>query len=289
MYRTPREGTSAPTDLLHDFSLEITGKDADALSGARAAIPAGTRVHVTYLAHEDLALRVAAARTVRRLGLVAVPHVSARRLGSRAELDEFVGGLRADGNAEHLFLVAGDPRTPAGPFADTLAVIESGVLEHHDVGRVGIAGYPEGHPHIPDDVLWRALEQKVSALAERGIGASVTTQFGFDADRVLGWVEQVRQRGVAVPVRVGVPGPAGARRLLSYATRFGVGTSASIAAKYGLSLTNLMSSAGPDRFVDALGAGYDEHRHGELRLHFYTFGGVGATAEWARGFRQSVG
>lgn len=288
MSLTPREGASSAVGLLHDFSLEITGKDAEALRSTGAALPAGTRVHVTYLAHEDLSLRLTAARSARDVGLVAVPHVSARRLRSRAELDELVGGLRADGNAEHLFLVAGDPRTPEGPYADTLAVIESGVLESHDVRQVGVTGYPEGHPHIPEDVLWRSLEQKVSALAERAIGASVTTQFGFDADQVLVWVEQARHRGVTVPVRVGVPGPAGARRLLAYAARCGVGTSASIARKYGLSLTNLMGSTGPDRFIDALGARYDEGRHGELHLHLYTFGGVGATVAWARRFAASM-
>ncbi|MEF9906894.1 hypothetical protein [Streptomyces sp. P9-A2] len=55
-----------------------------------------------------------------------------------------------------------------------------------------------------------------------------------------------------MPVRVGVPGPAGVRRLLRYAARFGIGTSVGIAKKYGLSLTNLVSTAGPDRFIHAL-------------------------------------
>jgi methylenetetrahydrofolate reductase (NADPH) len=288
MSPTPREGMSAQVALVHDFSLEITGKDSGSLLEAGALIPAGTRVNVTYLAQEDLQLRVAAARAVRELGLVAVPHVSARRLRSRAELDQFVGALRADGNADHLFLVAGDPRTPEGPFPDTVALIESGVLEHHDVREVGISGYPEGHPHIPDHLLWRSLEDKVAALHQRAVEASVITQFGFDADHVLAWAEQVRQRGVTVPVRVGVPGPAGAKRLLAYATRFGVGTSAGIAKKYGLSLTNLMTSTGPDRFIHALGERYDPRRHGELRLHFYTFGGVEATADWVRQFRGSA-
>ena len=129
MYITPREDTTAPVALLHDFSLEMTGKDIDSLRDARSAIPDGTRVNVTYLAHENLALRVEAARTVRDLGLVAVPHVSARRLTSRAALDEFLGTLRAHGNTERIFLVAGDPRTPDGPYADSLAVIDSGTLE----------------------------------------------------------------------------------------------------------------------------------------------------------------
>ncbi|PXY27667.1 methylenetetrahydrofolate reductase [Prauserella muralis] len=288
MFLTPREGTTSRLDLLRDFSLEMTGKDVNSLHEASSGIPTGTRVNVTYLAHEDLRLRVTAARSVRDLGLVPVPHVSARRLRSRGALDEFLGALRADGNTDRLFLVAGDPRTPEGPYTDTLAIIESGVLEENGVREVGISGYPEGHPEIPDDTLWRSLEDKVFALHERAIDATVTTQFGFDADTVLHWVEKVRGRGVTVPVRVGVPGPAGAKRLLTYASRFGVGTSAGIAKKYGLSLTNLMSKTGPDRFINTLGERYNEQRHGELHLHFYTFGGIQATAEWVLQYKEST-
>ncbi|MFJ6739642.1 methylenetetrahydrofolate reductase [Streptomyces sp. NPDC091279] len=282
-------GPTAPvavgTPLLADFSLEMTAKDVPRLEEAAALIPAGTRVNVTFLGNEDLELRRSAARAVRRLGFVPVPHLSARRLGSRDELEGFLAGLREDGTAEHLLVVGGDPATPHGPFADALSVIRTGLLREHGVRHVGVSGYPEGHPAIEDAVLWSALTDKHAALAEQGLAGSVITQFGFDVDPVLTWVEQLRERGVEVPVRIGVPGPAGARRLVTYAARFGVGTSASIARKYGFSLTNLMGTAGPDRFLHALAARYDAGRHGEVKVHFYTFGGLRATSEWIAQFR----
>ncbi len=83
-----------------------------------------------------------------------------------------------------------------------------------------------------------------------------------------------------------MPGPAGIRKLLRFAARFGVGTSASIARKYGLSLTNLMGTAGPDKFLRALATDYHPDRHGEVKLHFYPFGGLRATSEWLADFRQ---
>ncbi|MFJ2608487.1 MULTISPECIES: methylenetetrahydrofolate reductase [unclassified Streptomyces] len=282
-------GPTAPvavgTPLLADFSLEMTAKDVPRLEEAAALIPAGTRVNVTFLGNEDLELRRSAARAVRRLGFVPVPHLSARRLGSRDELEGFLAGLREDGTAEHLLVVGGDPATPHGPFADALSVIRTGLLREHGVRHVGVSGYPEGHPAIEDAVLWSALTDKHAALAAQGLAGSVITQFGFDVDPVLTWVEQLRERGVEVPVRIGVPGPAGARRLVTYAARFGVGTSASIARKYGFSLTNLMGTAGPDRFLHALAARYDAGRHGEVKVHFYTFGGLRATSEWIAQFR----
>jgi hypothetical protein len=39
------------------------------------------------------------------------------------------------------------------------------------------------------------------------------------------------------------------------------------AAQAGLSLTNLLSTAGPDRFIRRLSGRLDDH-HGEVRLHF---------------------
>jgi methylenetetrahydrofolate reductase (NADPH) len=75
---------------------------------------------------------------------------------------------------------------------------------------------------------------------------------------------------------------------MRYAARFGVGTSASIAKKYGLSITNLMGTAGPDRLLHALAADYHPDRHGEVKLHFYTFGGLRATSEWINDFRKDA-
>ena len=106
-------------------------------------------------------------------------------------------------------------------------------------------------------------------------------------DAVLTWIERVRALGIGLPIRVGVPGPAGVKRLLTYAGRFGVSTSAGIARKYGLSLTNLLGTAGPDRFILELGSRYDPASHGEVKLHFYTFGGLRATAEWIADFARS--
>jgi len=82
-------------ELLTDFSLEMTGKDVPGLSQARATIPPGTRINITFLGGEDLAMRVAAAAAVKEHGFTPVPHISARRIGSRAALEEFLSALQA--------------------------------------------------------------------------------------------------------------------------------------------------------------------------------------------------
>jgi methylenetetrahydrofolate reductase (NADPH) len=270
--------------LLAGFSLEMTGKDVADLEVA--TVPPGTRINVAFLGNEDLPLRVAAARAVKRKGLVPVPHVSARRLTSVNELREFLAALRAEGAAEEIFVAGGDPGRPHGPYADALSVIESGLLEEYGVGKVSFTGYPEGHPDISDELLWSALADKYAAVKSRGLRSEIITQFGFDADPVLDWIETARQMGIDSPVRIGVPGPAGVRRLLRFAGRFGVGAGASIARKYGLSLTDLMGTAGPGRFLSALATDHHPGRHGEVKLHFYTFGGLRATSDWITDYRK---
>ncbi|MGW4435643.1 methylenetetrahydrofolate reductase [Streptomyces sp. NPDC004596] len=282
----PTAPPAVGASLLDDFSLEMTGKDVPKLEEARHSIPPGTRINVTFLAGEDLATRLAAARAVKSLGFVPVPHISARRLPSRAHLEEFLAGLAADGTAENVFVVGGDPARPEGPYPDALSVIRTGLLQRHGVRHIGISGYPEGHPSITEGTLWSALTDKSAALGAERLTGDVITQFGFDVDPVLGWLEAVRARGVALPVRIGVPGPAGVRRLMAYATRFGVATSASVARKYGFSLTNLIGTAGPDRFLHALARHHDPARHGRVKVHFYTFGGLRATSEWIARFRH---
>ena len=279
---------SARASLLDDFSLEMTGKDTAKLQQAAAGIPEGTRINVTYLGNEEPALRLEAVRAVARLGFTPVPHISARRVQSREMLEELLTALRAEGAAENVFVVGGDPASPEGPYDDALAVMNTGLLPRNETRHISVSGYPEGHPVISDLALWSSLEAKAEALRAQGLAGSIITQFSFDAAPVLAWIEQARQRGIDLPVRVGVPGPAGARRLLGYASRFGVGTTAGIARKYGSSLTNLMGTAGPDRFIRSLADGCDPGRHGQVKLHFYTFGGLATTSDWISSFRAEA-
>jgi methylenetetrahydrofolate reductase (NADPH) len=117
----------------------------------------------------------------------------------------------------------------------------------------------------------------------------VVTQFTFDAEPVLAWLGQVRKVGVQALVRIGVPGPASVKRLLAFASRCGVGASTKVMKKYGMSLTKLLSKAGPDHVIQDYATGLDPARHGEVLIHLYPFGGLRATAEWIHDFRERNG
>jgi len=275
--------------LLKGYSIEMTAKDIAHLEEAADVIPPGTKIPVPFLPGETFDMRIAAAKRVRELGFLPIPHLSARRLHSQEELEGFLARLQQEVGTDHAFVVAGDPPQPLGPYEDALSIIRSGLLAKYGIRRVGISGYPEGHPDIGNEKLWQAKRDKQAAILERGHDFAVVTQFTFDAEPVLSWLEQVRQSGIEALVRVGVPGPATVKRLLAFASRCGVATSTKVMKKYGLSVTKLLASAGPDELIEDYATGLDPARHGEVLLHFYPFGGLRATAEWIRDFQAKNG
>ena len=268
-----------PALITDGFSLEMTARDEGSLRDAAPLIPAETPIAITYLPGEELAARVAATVAVRELGCEPMPHFSARRILSS---DDFEGYLRAvveRAGVKRCFIVAGDPPEPQGPFFDTMALIRTGAFERAGMQAIGVGGHPEGHPNMTDAECWAVLDAKVREIEARGMAALIVTQFSFDPDACLAWLKDLRARGIHCPVRMGVPGPAGIKRLLAYAARCGVGASASVMKKYGVSITNLLATAGPDKLVDAFAVGLGAE-HGRVRLHFYPFGGMRKTLEW---------
>jgi len=267
-------------DLLDGYSLEITAKDVPALREAAPMIAPQTPIAVTFLPGEEMSARIAAVKAVRELGFEPMPHVSARRLTSVDVFENMIKQVTAESGVKRLFVIAGDPPTPEGPFEDSLQVIKTGVLEQNGIKAIGIAGHPEGHPNVSKEDLWVWMENKIAEIRQRDMLPIIVTQFGFSAEPFLEWLEEMRARGIDSPVRIGVPGPAGIKRLLGFAARCGVGASASVMAKYGVSLTNLIGSAGPNKLVGSLKDGLDYEKHGRVRLHFYPFGGLSKTVEW---------
>jgi methylenetetrahydrofolate reductase (NADPH) len=274
-----------PAGITDGFSLEMTAKDEASLRDAARLIPAETPIAVTYLPGEEVDARVAATIAVRELGFEPMPHFSARRITSQDDFEAYLKAVVEKAGVRRCFIVAGDPPEPQGPYFDTMALIATGAFERAGIQAIGIGGHPEGHPNMSEAECWAVLETKVREIESRGMAPLVVTQFGFDPDAFLVWLKELRARGIMCPVRIGIPGPAGIKRLLAFAARCGVGASASVMKKYGVSITNLLGTAGPDKLVDAFAKGLGDE-HGRVRLHFYPFGGLRKTVEWIADYAQ---
>lgn len=265
--------------LVEGYSIEATPKQIEEAPSLGTDLPSETEVYVPLLPRADIADTVAACRTLSDVGLRSVPHIAARRLRSRAELDCALGNL-VEAGAHRLLLIAGDVPEAAGPFAATMDLLDTGLLQAHGVRRIGFAGHPEGHPAAGTDDLLEALRRKAAYARETGSDVHLVTQFAFAAEPIIGWLDSLRPNGVDLPVRVGVAGPARLKTLLSYALHCGIGPSSRLLARR-RDTTRLLGGWTPTDLVADLG----RYRSGVPNtplcgLHVFPFGGLAMSIEW---------
>lgn len=266
-------------ELLATASIEVSPRDELAGDGLRGHFPAGSTIFITHPPSADYPRIIAACTRLRKAGFVPVPHIAARRLASMDDAVDFVRRATGDAGVDDVLLIGGDPDRPAGPFRDSLTLLIGGILECHGIERVRFAGYPEGHPHISSKALDTALDTKLRLAKERGLAASIVTQFGFEAAPIERWIAELRLRGVQCPVRVGIAGPAPVVSLAKFAVRCGIRSSLRALARGQTSFARILTEAAPDALIDALAGG--ETSAGRIDgLHVFTFGGVAHTARW---------
>jgi len=187
--------------LARGASIETSTRNLADVSGYAPLLAAGTDVYVAFLPGTPYHHILSVATRLRQVGLNPVPHLAARRLASAAAVADFAARLRDEAGVTRVLLVAGDSQAACGPFESSLQVLETGVFEACGIRSVGVAGYPEGHPRIPQQALDDALDRKIRYAEANGIELFVVSQFCFDGQRVLDWVTRLRERGVALPVR----------------------------------------------------------------------------------------
>jgi methylenetetrahydrofolate reductase (NADPH) len=219
---------------------------------------------------------VAVAGRLSALGHEVTVHLAARMVRDRAHLDDLLAGMARAGVAD-LFVIGGDTTPPEGPYASTMDLLQI-IHDHPQRPReIGIAGYPDGHPLIDSGRLAEALEQK-SALA-----SYITTQLCFDGVAVLAWIRETRERGVRLPVLVGLPGVVDRRRLLEVSMRIGVGPSlAYLRRQRGVRSFLRPSRVTPDGIYDVLAPWLGDAELNLAGFHLYTFNQLLETWRWER-------
>lgn len=285
-----RERSERMAALMRGSSLEVSPRDHAALDGLPDTLEPDAAVYINHAAGDSHHAIVAAAARLRRAGFQPVPHVAARRLASFTQLKDFLARARGEADVEAALVIAGDADTPAGPFHDCLAILQTGLLQQHGVRRVGIAGYAEGHPKIAAPTLDAALRAKLALAHRSGLAPFIVTQFCFEAAPILDWVRRLGEEGFDVPVRIGLAGPASVANLAKFAIRCGIGNSIRSLVGRQPAIARLVAEAGPEPVIAALAAA---RRPAMVDgLHFFTFGGTVRTAAWRRqridsGFAQA--
>lgn len=276
---TERALRSALAELASSASVEVTPVQIERAGPLSGLLEPGRAVYVPYLPDANYEATVAACRGLVADGLVPVPHLPARAFRSRHELADRLAELTAAG-VDAALLIAGDRAVPAGPFADTLAVLESGVLEGSGIRRIGVAGHPEGHPAAHRRELDRALRVKQDWARGTGSEMWIVTQFAFTAKPVVHWLKRLAGLGCDLPVRAGLPGPASFRTLAAYARQCGIGASGRLLTRRP-GTARLLAPWTPERLARDLAQHRVEYPQTPLGgLHVFPFGGVVKAVNW---------
>jgi len=131
--------------------------------------------------------------------------------------------------------------------------------------RVGVAGFPEGHPTTPNRLIeMNYLKEKIDAGADY-----ICTQLFFDNNMYIDFVERCRINGIFVPI---IPG------LMPVTTRKGMERMAelSLGSRYPAKLLAQLTQADSDETIEKIGIAWCAEQvkalteYGVPGLHFYT-------------------
>lgn len=245
-------------------------------------LPGGARVAVTCSPTKGIDATLAVTAHLSSRGIRVVPHISARLVTDERHLRRIIERL-AQLEVREVFVIGGDAKQPAGVFPSALSLLEAMARLGHDLSAIGVGAYPESHPLIDDDTLWEHLEAKQS------FATYMVTQMCFDAAIVLGWIDRARRRGIDLPVRVGLPGVIGRKKLLQLSLRIGVGDSTRFVRKHAGLMARMVGPGTyrPDDLVTALSTHVGEDHYKLEGLHIYTFNQVAGTEAWRQAMLRS--
>ena len=209
------------------------------------------------------------ARIVRETGVKPAAHLTCVG-ATRDEVDEVVRAYW-DAGVRHIVALRGDPVTGIGTayephpggYAQACHLVE-GIRKVADF-EVSVSAYPEKHPEaasLAADI--DALKAKVDAGAGRAI-----TQFFFDNDLYLRYLDQVRSRGIDVPIVPGILPVQNFKQAANFAARAGTSIPGWLAARFegldeDVETRKLIAAAvAAEQVLDLVDRGVTE-------FHFYT-------------------
>jgi methylenetetrahydrofolate reductase (NADPH) len=275
--------TAAVEAFLKGFSIEVMPRTAEKVESFRDILPTGTRVYIAHIDGTPIEEMVATAKRLNDEGYPVMPHFPARIIKDKATLQDWVARYQGEANVKQALLLAGGVPQPVGDFHSSMQLLESGAFDGFD--RLHVAGHPEGNKDIDPDGSDRMVMEAArwkSAFTERtDAQMAMATQFCFEAEPVIAWVDRLAAEGVKLPVHIGVAGPAKLQTLIKFAIACGVGPSLRVLQKRAMDVTKLLLPYEPTEFVQALAAHKAANPDfGIEAVHFFPLGGIKTNATW---------
>ena len=269
--------------LLEELRIEVL--PTVELDKVIAAVPPKATLAVTSSPAHGVQGTLTTALALRQHGYRVVPHLAARALRSHQDLASLWQQYVATG-IDEVSVVGGDQTEPAGEFPDSRTPLTALLELLPGPRRTRIAADPEGHPHIPADVLEADLLTK-QARADYAI-----TQLVFDPDALVRWLTTMRSRGYTLPLYLCLPGTLRLDRLIRIGLRLGLGTSLRYPEKQRGLLGRLLTGgirSDPSDFFNELARRPAAIQGGIVGIDWSRFNALTSVVEWIHAKRARLG
>ena len=246
---------------------------------AIAELPAGAPISVTCSPVKGIEHTLDLASRLLAEGHDAVPHFAARMVEGPEQARRLAVWCR-DHAIHEVFIIAGDAPEPHGVYNEAVPFIRDFLDADPCISIVGVPGYPDGHASIETPLLRNALIEKQRLIADAGLVGAISTQMCFDSTLILSWLQSIRDDGITLPVRLGIPGAVERAKLVSMGTRLGIGESLRYLRKNAAVISKLVGPGGYDplELLDEIAPSAEAL--GISGLHVFTFNAIEATIDW---------
>ena len=274
-------------DFISGYSIEVIPRSAAKIESFADILPKNTRVYIAHIETEDIAAMVATAKRLNDEGFTVMPHIPARIIKNQTMLNDWISMYQNEAGVDEALLLAGGSKKPVGDFDSSIQLIESGLFDKAGFKRLHIAGHPEGSMDIDPSGgtknVSEALSWKQEFSKRTDASMAIATQFCFDAEVVKKWTDDIKEKGIDIPIHIGIAGPAKLQTLLKFSIECGIGASMKVLTKRAKDLTKLLLPYKPTQILNELA----EYKSIDPKLnieqvHFFPIGGIKQTVDWLK-------
>ena len=267
----------ALANSVHEAYMEIF--PTDSIEDKLDVLEPNSYVAVTCSPSKGIDVTLDMSERLAARGFKIVPHIAAKMVRDEVHLREIMARLD-DMPIVSLFVPGGDIPKPAGKYLTALDLLRDIAEFDHQFEDIGIAGHPEGHPAVADDVLLEEL------LKKQEFSNYIVTQMCFDADIIGNWTRKIRDAGVTLPVWLGLPSVSNRRTLMTTSLRIGVGNSLRYLKNHGNIAAKLLMTKeySPDDLLVGLAPYISDPELAIQGHHIYCFNQVEKAEQWRRDF-----
>ena len=274
-------------DFLVNFSIEVMPSTAAKIESFKDILPINTRIYIAHIEGVPIEEMIQTAKRLQSEGFSVMPHFPARIIKNKSTLEEWIKKYQDEAGINQALLLAGGVNNPHGVFENSMQLVETELFNKYNFKNLHFAGHPEGNKDIDFDgsnnnvdeaLLWK---QKFNDRTD--IEVALTTQFCFEADPVIKWADLMIEKGINIPIHIGVAGPAKLQTLIKFSIDCGVGPSLKVLQKRAKDVKKLLLPFEPNDFLETLAQHKKENpKFNITNIHFFPLGGINTSADWIK-------